>query len=908
MPLADYLAFLHSLGWLAALMLAALLPGARGRGAGWLGAFCAWRLLTSAQGLVAAPPGAPWPAVAAVVGGMLWWEWARREWNSHAPARRIGAASHLLALECLALSAATQAGAGGAHVAAWQWPIELLFATLPALLGGAGGLIAWRHLASRGLRLAVVALGAHPVLEAFPGLELAAAAAPWLAAAGLAAHVLRPPPARPRAALACLGGLLLIALAGPAAVTLRLAQIGQRADEELARRAHQAAAPLQGVFAARLAREDEPGSATRQHLAGHARALRRADPLLHSVQLVQLRHGARHFLALAGDDADAAAPPAMDANDPAPAADDPLRAAGLRGFIRWPAGTETGLVAAHEPLRADRFETPADWLVLRYPAAFWAVQRTHARRTGVVLVGLLAGCCALGFVLAARQSIENAQRMEFERARSADQAKTEFLAFLSHEMRTPLQTILGRAELWRTAPDTAAAALHHAAAIESQALLLLRLVSDLLDLGTLEAGKFQLRPHPFSLRQALAAVEDTQRGPARAKGLALALQLAPEIPDALVGDEARLRQVLGNILGNAVKYTAAGRVELAVERAPGEGNVAALVFRVRDTGPGLPPDKIPQLFTLFTRLDSGATFTREGTGVGLALVRRLCALMGGSVDAANRPEGGAEFTVRLAFPLAAPEAPSASVGDALPGPRGKRVLIAEDNAAARDYLLEAVRSLGHTARAVADGPGVLAATREAPWDAVLLDVNLPGRDGISLAPELARQRPRPRLIGCSAEAFAPTREAALAAGMDDFLEKPVRRDTLAAALAGAGVRDAAPTQQAGAGANADESVFGRLHTPAFVTRTRALLAAEWPARHAAAQTALARREFPALRALGHYLLSSARLCGDVELARQCASLQEAADAADFSACESALGVIAAHLEAQADQPDQPAAT
>ncbi|MEY4488237.1 MAG: hypothetical protein RIQ79_745, partial [Verrucomicrobiota bacterium] len=537
----------------------------------------------------------------------------------------------------------------------------------------------------------------------------------------------------------------------------------------------------------------------------------------------------------------------------------------------------------HAPIRPSRFESPVAWLAVRYPESGDAAGDRAARRGGLAAAGGLALLCALGFVFACRQAEENEQLVALGRVEAASRAKTEFLAFLSHELRTPLQIILGRAGLLRRSADTETA--RQATAIEEQGRLMLRLVTDLLDLGTIEAGKLELRTETFSLRERLERVRTDLLPQAGAKGLRLEWSVAADVPDGLRGDEARLRQVAGNLLGNAIRYTPQGWVRFEVTSEAAEaGDTPArvrLALKVSDSGPGLPPAQIASLFTLFTRLDSGDTHRREGTGVGLALVRRLCELMGGEASASNRPEGGAEFRVRLVFaretsepePLVESAQPAGNTGT------GTRVLVAEDNAAARAYLTEALVTLGCRVTAVADGDAaVTVCLRERP-EVLVLDVNLPGKDGIEVARLLSRQAERPRIIGCSAEAFAETREAALAAGMDLFLEKPVTLEALAAALG-------RPEEGALAG-----NIFEHLNQPALLRRTRDLLQTEWPDWQAEVRAAAARNEADVIGRLAHRWLSHAALLHDETLAETLKALRTSAEAGAWSEIEARLSAV-----------------
>ncbi len=902
MPSAEYIVFLHGLGWLVALMMAALvpgLPGVRGRRqAGWLVAFCATQILAVTAGLAlpeagilpVAATGADWHQMAALLSGMVLWEFACRFWNDQGR-RRIPPATHLVAAECLALVVAVTALAGVAPNPPWFTPIAWAFALLPSLLGGASAVLLWRCFGRENdaprrlaLRVAAVGLGAFSAFGAVPGLSFGEVLPPWIVVTGLAVACLALPAVRTRPALAAAAGLVLAIGAGPPGVAAHLRLLAAAQQEDQFARAQIAAALLPAKDAARLGPAPATGlnPATRGVLRQYLEKLRAADPLLHSATLWTLRDGRVWTFAPAEDGAAGLA-------DTRPATVGELEGVARDRPFLSPSAGEDGrkVVTVNTPLRAAPFETPPAWLAVEYPGEFWAVQQVHARRSGLTLVGGLAALCAMAFVLAARQAVENAQRLELERMQAAGQAKTEFLAFLGHELRTPLQTILGRAELLPAAGDPGVRR-RAVAAIATQGRLMLRLVNDLLDLGTIEAGRLELQPRPLALPALLAAVEETAGAAAGRKGLACQVCLDPRVPEWVLADEARLLQVLGNLLGNAVKYTATGGVELLVEAA-GEPPVpvpeaARVRFRVRDTGPGLPPEKIARLFTLFTRLDAGTTFSREGTGVGLALVRRLVELMGGTVRAANRTDGpGAEFTVELVFPIASPGsgADGPSAPDLPPG--AQRVLVVEDHPATRELLVDFLHALGCAPVAVDDGAAARAALARGNFDAVLLDVNLPGVDGIALAREFAALRGaavRPRLIGCSAEVLPGTRAAALAAGMDIFLAKPVALAELRAALATAG---SAP------------DFFSQLQTTGAGAQARRLAADELPGAMAAVHAAVAANDWPAAQRAGHYLHNTALVLGDPALAGAARAVEHAAALGDAVTARQAAAGLARPL-------------
>mgnify|MGYP001555641596 FL=1 len=873
MSFLNYFPVLESLGWLVTLMLLAVwVDGAdrpEQRQLTWLIGFGAARLFVAAAEVVL-PFAAEWRQATAVLSGMLAWEFARRVWNESARAP-IRATTHFIPLECLLLVAAVAVAGGGQQP--WSLPLDFIYSLLPALLGSGTILLLWRSATTEpsarrraGLRLLALGAGLYALADGAAG-RFWGVLPPWIATLGAALLCVPQPAVRSRISLLFAFGLLAATLLGPAAVFLGLQRLRSAEHDDILTRAERAALPWRGSFAAALG-SSPLSAAIREEVQRSLEKLRTEDPLLHRAAL--WRFVDRQVKAI----------------DLTTGADRPLRAMrpeeqegeshGRPFVLLSDPGSGESLALAFAPLRPAAFENPAAWLVLEFPDVFWEVQRQQAYRSGIALVGALAAFCALGFVFTTRQQQESARQIQVQRLQAADKAKTEFLAFLSHELRTPLQTILGRTALLRA--EQGAGSSRHADALESQGRLLLRLVTDLLDLGTIEAGALRLHPAPFSLRRLLAALEDAFAPLAAARHLALAISLPPDVPDFWIGDEARLRQVLGNLLGNGIKYTSRGGVDLRVRADSLSPDRARLTFHVVDTGPGLPPEKIPALFTLFTRLDDGTTFSREGTGIGLALVRRLCTLMGGTVSAANRPEGGAEFTVSVDLPLASePLSSPPSPEEKIPGRRS--VLVVEDNTAAREFLVEALRSLGHEAEAVVEGSAALGLLdrRASAFNVVLLDVNLPGQDGVALARRLRTEHPHLRLVGCSAEAFPQVRAAALAAGMNEFLVKPVTLDTLARALS------PAPS-------SVGTHLFAKLQSPAMAARARLLLAQEWLRLRAETESALARAEPDAPHRLAHYLKASALLLEDAELLQLCRDLSDPSQATSTT-----LDRIALHL-------------
>jgi PAS domain S-box-containing protein len=381
-----------------------------------------------------------------------------------------------------------------------------------------------------------------------------------------------------------------------------------------------------------------------------------------------------------------------------------------------------------------------------------ALSRTVLQRVGRDITARIAG----------ERALDEARA----RAESASEAKSRFLATVSHEFRTPLNGILGMADLLgdtRLDPEQGT----YVGALRTSGEAMLALVDDILDVAKVEAGKLELASEPFDLAALTEAATELMAPRAQAKGLEIATAIAPGLPSRLVGDRDRIRQILLNLVGNAVKFTQAGGVGVTVVRDGGD-----VVIAVADTGPGIAPDRLEAIFEAFEQADDSATRRHEGTGLGLAIVRRLARLMGGDVSVETRPEQGCVFTVRLPLP--------AGEGVSAPNPpdwRGRRALVVSPAPFGGRFLCDAITATGATAVVVATPEKASKALSSGRLDAVLIDQSL-GSDAVrTLAAMAAKADIGERLIMLAPterRAFGAPREA----GFTGFLIKPVRARSL----------------------------------------------------------------------------------------------------------------------------------
>ena len=366
-------------------------------------------------------------------------------------------------------------------------------------------------------------------------------------------------------------------------------------------------------------------------------------------------------------------------------------------------------------------------------------------------------------------------------AEAASRAKSHFVASMSHELRTPLNSIIGYAQILATHEAATPWQRERLGVINTSGAHLLRLINDVLDFARVEAGRLEVRSAPFDLTGLLGEVSAAGRVLAENKKLGWRVTLPAAFPAAVVGDAARLRQVLDNLLGNAVKFTAAGEVALEVTRRG-----ALYEFTVRDTGPGIAADDQARLFHAFEQTATGAH--AGGAGLGLAISRQLAERMGGTLSVRSAPGAGSAFTVVLPLPDSTGAAVAAPSGWQPPrgytGPR-RTLLVLDDVAQNRDVIRDTLEPLGFTVRDAADTIAARAVLAAGGIDLVILDLRLPGEDGFAFARWLRATPAHARLpvVAMSASVLPSQRADALAAGADLFLPKPFAQPELLDALA-----------------------------------------------------------------------------------------------------------------------------
>lgn len=378
-----------------------------------------------------------------------------------------------------------------------------------------------------------------------------------------------------------------------------------------------------------------------------------------------------------------------------------------------------------------------------------------------------------------REEIQLARRA----AEEANRAKSELLAQISHEIRTPLNTIIGMAYL-ATNTQHEARRREYLETTQESAEFLVRLLNELLDASKMDAGRLLLECHPFDPRRMVQGVVTAFQADAERKGLSLSCQMGPDVPPSVTGDQGRVRQVLVNVLSNAIKFTESGQVDIRLEKGEPVGGATVLCFSVSDTGIGIAPERHEAIFEPFEQGNPSTYRRHGGTGLGLAICSRLVALMGGTISVESEPGSGSVFRWSVSLPEAL--APDTGSDHAAPAPTesstGARILVVEDNPTSQVLMRRLLEHRHHSVRIVSSGSEALDVFEGEPFDLILMDVQLPEMDGLETTAAVRRKeletgRCTP-IIALTANAGKREREKCLLAGMNGYLAKPVDPEEL----------------------------------------------------------------------------------------------------------------------------------
>lgn len=389
-----------------------------------------------------------------------------------------------------------------------------------------------------------------------------------------------------------------------------------------------------------------------------------------------------------------------------------------------------------------------------------------------------------------QKAIQNALLVAKQESETANQAKTEFLTNMSHELRTPLNGILGMLQLTRDTNLSAEQYDYIETAISSSRVLL-NVINDILNIAQIEAGKLVLHKQIFSPHEILETIYRFFKHSTESKDLALTMNIAPQFPEYLIGDDVRIRQILFNLVGNSVKFTDSGSIdvyvqELPIRRRPGTIDI---LFTISDTGIGIPSEKIAYVFESFTQVDGTYTRRYQGTGLGLGIVRSLVEYMNGSITVDSEAGEGTTMyvTIQLEVPTEAQKILQPQKEDIHPDIKDLSILVVEDDRVNQIAISRMLQKMGHTAICVSDGQKAIDSLKKNQFDCIFMDIQMPVMDGIEATkairnnPDLTELSSIP-IIALTAHAMPEDRENFLNVGMNDYISKPVSFEQLVACL------------------------------------------------------------------------------------------------------------------------------
>ena len=547
--------------------------------------------------------------------------------------------------------------------------------------------------------------------------------------------------------------------------------------------------------------------------------------------------------------------------------------------------------------------------------------------------GTVIGLVGIARDITLKAKAESALREATKAAVEASAAKSEFLANMSHEIRSPMNGVIGASDLLLGMP-LEGEQRELAGIIKLSATSLLSLINDILDLSKIEARRLEFEQVSFELSKVLSAVIDLQSLPAAERYLGLHLTIDPQADLRVVGDPGRLRQVLLNLVNNALKFTLEGEVSVEVKVIDKSTDKVSVQFEVRDTGIGIPADKIDKIFDVFTQVEASTTRRFGGTGLGLTIVRKLVEGMGGQIAVESTPDVGSRFWFTLTLPLAPAhkQAPSSDLEPAIPTHEGKmdgrRLLLAEDNLVNQIILRKIVEKMGHTLDVAENGLDVLQRlTADSHYDLILMDVQMPVIDGLETTRRIRAGQAGQRvqdipIVALTASAMERDHQVCLEAGMNDYLTKPVEAAQLAAHLDRWLHKDGGEARETPPPTTATEP---RLFTPSTVTALvgddvevlrdiYTVFAADLKVRIPLLAQAVEKRDFPAGRQEAHTIKGASAYVGAIEASDIALTLELACDAEDGRTAAEAIirfvplaEALCAEVEAWvATLPDLPA--